>query len=573
MKAKIFFLFILNVQFIILTAQNPVLIPDTLSGTSFELTLQNGTFNFFKGQKTETMGVNGNILGPTLMFNKGDFVDIRVNNQLTETTTIHWHGMHVSASNDGGPHTTIAPSGTWNPKFTVMDKAATYWYHPHLHENTNKHVSLGIAGFIIVRDKEEAALNLPGKYGVDDFPLVIQTKDFDTNQQIVVPSNSDDIPMVNATIDPFLNVPAQVVRLRLLNGSSQRVINVGLSGNLSFYQIASDGGLLSKPVLLTRLQLAPGERAEILVDFSAKLGQSIHLMSFASELQSGIYGASSPGIMQMLTLNGYNPNPLNGSNFNLIEFIVSGQTDTPVLTIPQTLITDSRLKESDANTTRFLTITPAAMGPNQLNGKFLINGLLFNMNVINFSIPLNNTEIWSITNQSAIAHPFHIHDVQFYVLDRNGVAPAPTELGRKDVILIKPMETVRFITKFTDFANDTVPYMFHCHMLAHEDDGMMLQFEVVDRSTETGLKQLNSDIINVYPNPVNENNTILTISGFIGYKLYFELYNMQGQKIAGQNIETKNEPFTINLQRILHGTYILKLVGNKMTHTEKIIVR
>ena len=113
MKAKIFFLFILNVQFIILTAQNPVLIPDTLSGTSFELTLQNGTFNFFKGQKTETMGVNGNILGPTLMFNKGDFVDIRVNNQLTETTTIHWHGMHVSASNDGGPHTTIAPSGTW----------------------------------------------------------------------------------------------------------------------------------------------------------------------------------------------------------------------------------------------------------------------------------------------------------------------------------------------------------------------------------------------------------------------------------------------------------------------------
>lgn len=556
-----------------LSAQNQLLIPDTLSGTNVELNLQNGNFNFYKGQKTATMGVNGNILGPTLIFNKGDFVNIRVNNHLTETTTIHWHGMHVSASNDGGPHTTIAPSETWNPRFTVMDKAATYWYHPHLHEHTNKHVSLGIAGFIIVRDKEEAALNLPKKYGVDDFPLVIQTKHFDADKQIVVPSNSDDIPMVNATIDPFLNVPAQVVRLRLLNGSSQRVFNVGLSENLPFYQIASDGGLLSKPVKLTRLQLAPGERAEILVDFSGKTGQSVHLMSYASELQSGIYGASSPGIMLMLTLNGYNPNPLNGSNFNLIEFIVSGQTNTPVLTIPSTLVSVTRLKQSDANTTRSLTITPAAMGPNQLNGKFLINGLLFNMDVINFSIPLNNTEIWSITNQSAIAHPFHIHDVQFYVLDRNGVAPAEGEQGRKDVILIKPMETVRFITQFTDFANDTVPYMFHCHMLAHEDDGMMLQFEVVDRSTATGLEQLNSDIINVYPNPVNAKNTTLTISGFTTDKLNYELYDLHGQKIAVQKIETKNELFTINLPEILPGTYLLKLIGDKITHTEKIIVR
>lgn len=101
------------------------------------------------------MGVNGNILGPTLIMNEGDFVDIKVDNQLSDTTTIHWHGMHVSAENDGGPHTIILSGDVWNPSFTVMDKAGTYWYHPHLHRKTNEHVSKGIAGFIIVRDEEK----------------------------------------------------------------------------------------------------------------------------------------------------------------------------------------------------------------------------------------------------------------------------------------------------------------------------------------------------------------------------------------------------------------------------------
>ena len=167
--------------------QNQIIIPDTIAGTEFELTLQNGTFEFYTGVNTTTMGVNGNILGPTLIMEKNSFVEMQVNNNLNDTTTIHWHGMHVSAENDGGPHTIILPGSSWNPSFQVLDKAGTYWYHPHLHEKTNKHVSLGIAGFILVRDGEEAALNLPRDYGVDDFPLAIQTKDFDSNNEIVVP--------------------------------------------------------------------------------------------------------------------------------------------------------------------------------------------------------------------------------------------------------------------------------------------------------------------------------------------------------------------------------------------------
>jgi len=571
MNAKILFLFISVTSAVTLAAQNRVLIPDTLSGKSFELILQNGKTRFYNDRETVTMGVNGNILGPTLLMNQGDFVNVKVSNQLAETTTIHWHGMHVSASNDGGPHTTIAPGTSWNPKFRVMDKAATYWYHPHLHENTNKHVSLGIAGFIFVRDEQEAALNLPRKYGVDDFPLVIQTKNFDAVRQIVVPSNTDNVCMVNATINPYLDVPAQVVRLRLLNGSSQRVFNLGLSGNLPFYQIASDGGLLGKPVLLIRLLLAPGERAEILVDFSGKKEQTIGLMSYASELQNGIYGAAYPSNMGgMINLNGYNPNPLNGANFNVIEFKVLAQTTNPVLSVSAVLADVLQIPQSETNITRNLNISPASMGPNQLNGKFLINGLLFNMDVINVSIPLNNTEIWSISNQTAIAHPFHIHDVQFYVLDRNGASPPLNEQGRKDVVLVKSMETVRFITRFTDFANDSVPYMLHCHMLAHEDDGMMLQFEVVDKTTSIEFQQTHH--IKLFPNPLNSKNAILTVSGIENGFVDYDIYNLTGQTVVTKNKIVQNNTFTINLSEIAPGTYLFKIRNKKQEYSEKILI-
>lgn len=503
-------------------AQNPLHIPNTLNGTNINLNLQNGTKQFYSGQITNTMGVNGNILGPTLILNNGDIVNLSVNNQIDEITTMHWHGMHVSAENDGGPHTTIDPNTTWSPSFTVLDKAATYWYHPHLHEKTNKHVSKGIAGFIIVKDAEENALNLPRTYGVDDFPLLIQTKDFDANNQIVIPSNSDDVVMVNATIDAALSVPEQVVRFRVLNGSSMRVFNIGLSGNQTFYQIASDGGLLSDNLPLTRLQIGPGERAEILVNFSGMNSQTVFLKSYASEFPNGIYGATNPGMGAGMRLNGYNPNALNGTDFNIMQFNVGLQTTTPITTIASPLATVTPIPEANSNTLRTITMSPVTFGPNQLNGNFYLNSVLFDIDVINEIVPLDNTEIWTITNNSAIAHPFHIHDVQFYVLDRNGNTPPPSEQGRKDVILVKPFETVRFITKFEDFAS-TVPYMYHCHMLAHEDSGMMGQFVVSNAlSVDDNIYEENNLII--YPNPSNGEVTIefdrkplkITISDALG---------------------------------------------------------
>ena len=202
----------------ILSAQNPLAIPPVLSGTTFELNLQNGSRTFFPGSTTTTMGINGDLLGPTLILNAGDVVIMNVHNNLGEESTIHWHGMHVSAANDGGPHTVIEPGTTWSPQFEILDKAGTYWYHPHLHEKTAEHVTKGIAGFIIVKDAEEAALALPRTYGEDDFPIVLQSRAFDADKQFIVETAADDFMMVNGTLDAYLDAPAQVVRLRLLNG-------------------------------------------------------------------------------------------------------------------------------------------------------------------------------------------------------------------------------------------------------------------------------------------------------------------------------------------------------------------
>ena len=307
-------------------SQSPLFIPDTLSGASVNLNLQYGQFEFYPGFSTNTIGYNQDILGPTLILEKGNDVTLNVTNSLSEATTLHWHGLHVSSENDGGPHTVIEAGQVWSPSFTVLDNAATYWYHPHLHEHTEEQVTRGAAGFIIVRDDEEAQLELPRTYGVDDYPIVIQSRAFDTNKQLLWSTSSDDVIICNSTLDAYLDVPAQVIRLRLLNGSTERSYNLGFQGNLEFSQIATDGGLLNTSISMTRLRLAPGERAEILLDLSAFQGQSFNMMSYASELPNGIYGAANPSVMPMGNIPGYSNNLLNGNDFDILLLNVVSPT-------------------------------------------------------------------------------------------------------------------------------------------------------------------------------------------------------------------------------------------------------
>jgi len=556
--------------------QTQLAIPDTLSGINFNLTVKSGTVNFYPGFVTNTMGVNGNYLGPTLILRKGEHVLMNVTNSLTDTTTIHWHGMHVAPENDGGPHTVISPGTTWRPQFTVMDNAATYWYHPHLHKKTAEHVTKGVAGFIIVRDNQETALKLPRKYGIDDFPIVVQSRAFDTAKQFIVRSELDSVILVNGTKNPYLQVPAQVVRLRLLNGSTERTYNFGLKGNKSFYQIGGDGGLLNLSLQLIRLRLALGERAEILVDFTSMQGQSTYLMSYASELTSGIIGASSVGMGG--SLPDYANNKLNGADFNILRIDVIAPTVNPITTIPTSLTTNIPWNTASVNATRILTFTSTG-GMMNVVGPFVINGVLFNMNTINYNVPLNNIEIWELRNQSLVAHPFHIHDVQFYLLDRNGRQVPSNERGRKDVVLVEPMETVRFITKFEDFSNATIPYMYHCHLLTHEDDGMMGQFLVTN---PTDVMEEKSSLPNSfsleqnYPNPFNPETVIgyhIPVASHVTIKVFDSL----GEEVATLVNEFKSagsykSQFSINNYQLSSGVYFYRLNTSTFMETKKFVL-
>lgn len=531
-------------------AQTPLYIPPTIETSTIDLTLQNGTTQFYNGVTTNTMGANGSLLGPTLILNKDDQVTINVNNQLGEETTIHWHGLHVAPENDGGPHS-IIPDGTiWSPQFTVLDQAGINWYHPHLHSTTNEHVSKGIAGLILVKDQEEAALTLPRDYGIDDFPIIVQTKGFTASGQIEWMSELDTSLMVNGTIDPYLDAPAQVVRLRLLNGSSQRFYKFGFSNNASFQLIGTDGGLLEAPVPLTRYQMGPGQRADILIDLSGIQGQNIQLMNFGSEIANAIYGASQPGMMPQLMLPGYDQNPLNGNDYTVLDIQVGAPTSNPVTTIPTNLTTHNIPQEGTEDITRSLLFNTQQ----NIVGPFTINGSLFDMNVINYTVPLGNREIWSLTNQTPIAHPFHIHDVQFYILDINGSPPPPELSGLNDVVMVPAgMGNVRFIADFLDHANDTIPYMYHCHMLTHEDEGMMGQFIVTDPNAS--VVENMSSLANVYPNPSKD---VISVTHPRLKNAELTLVDITGSVIPISMALQSTDEGIINLSSIASGMYLLQ---------------
>jgi len=447
--------------------QTLIPIPDTLSGTSFYLTIEDSVTQFYPGFSTNTIGYNGSYLGPTLILNQNDIVELMVVNQLADTTTTHWHGLHVHPMHDGGPHSLILPSETWMAHFKVMDKAATYWYHPHPHGKTMEQVVKGAAGLIIVRDSEEAALTLPRTYGVDDIPLIFQFQTFDTlTKQIIVNDEFDNAVLVNGTINGMVNAPAQMVRLRLLNASSMRFFRFGFDNNRTFHQITSDAGLLDAPVALSRLDLSPGERAEILVDFSGEQGDTLFLKTYASEFPTGYPGGEMMMGMQL--------GPLDDIDFNVLQINVTAPTSNPVTTIPSALTTNTVWDETGVSQ-RFLDLTAQPM---MSMSNFFINGAQFDMEVVNFSVQQESVEIWNIENLTFVAHPFHIHGNHFYVLEKNGVSTPLNEQGRKDVVLIPARSGVKVITKYADFSDTTMPYMYHCHILSHEDNGMMGQFTV-----------------------------------------------------------------------------------------------
>ena len=536
--------------------QNQLLMPPTLTGPNYNLIVDYDSLEIFPGIFTQTAGVNGAILGPTLIINNGDVVSMNVENRLLDTTTMHWHGVHLPSPMDGGPHSKIYPNTTWSPTWTAMDRASTMWYHPHLHHKTYKHVMMGVSGLIINRDVDEAALALPRTYGIDDIPLVLQTKVMTSNYQIdsdMMNSAIDTLFLANATRNAYFDAPAQVVRFRILNGSPMRVYNLGLSNGNNFWVIGSDGGLLSAPVQNNRLLIAPGERYEILVDLSGMQGQNISILNYGTGIPSSTYGSGS--MMGGGAIQNYNNNPLNGADFTMLSLNVVSQTSNPISTIPATLVSVNPYSQTNIDENRQFTFTSTG----GQSGPFLINGNTFDMSQVNHVIPLNNKEIWSFTNQTPIAHPFHIHDIQFNILEINGAAPPLHMQGWKDILLIPGHQgSAKFIAKFDDFADANVPFMYHCHMLVHEDEGMMGQFTVVDEGT-TSVEILENNIFSAYPNPTND-------------KIQVKLKDLENQEIEILDIKGSlmfkgiltEMISTIDVSKLSKGIYFVT-VGNTTT--------
>ncbi|MGL1933285.1 MAG: multicopper oxidase domain-containing protein [Desulfotalea sp.] len=452
-----------------LSFKNPLPIPPILEATriksgnkSFELTVQNGETSFFQGITTPTMGYNGNYLGPTIKVRNGDDVMFKIQNTLHQETTVHWHGLHVPANWDGGPRQKINAGKEWNPNFTIKQPAATLWYHPHAMGLTGEQVYNGLAGMFIIEDEISDKLNIPKTYGLDDFPIVLQDRRFYENGKFAYVQSMMDVMhgvignylLVNGEIRPQLKVPKGLVRLRVLNGSNSTIYKIAFADGRSFVQIATDGGFQENPVSLNYLYLSPGERSEIIVDFSND-DQTLALSLLVDQ---------SPG-----------------GRFEAMQISVDPSLPTKLTSIPETLAAINWLSEKEAAKTRTFVMETMSRGMGmRRGGRLTINGENMDMNKINETVKLGDVEIWEIENYSAmmmkLPHSMHLHDVQFQILDRNGVAPPPHEKGRKDTVLIPPGEKVRIIAKFEDY---TGVYMYHCHLLEHEDNGMMGQFEVV----------------------------------------------------------------------------------------------
>jgi FtsP/CotA-like multicopper oxidase with cupredoxin domain len=438
----------------------PVLEPETdAEGRRvFDLDLQRGTSELVPGTSSETWGANGSYLGPTLRASRGDEVQINVDNDLPEATTIHWHGMHLPADADGNPHQPIASGGRWSPEWRIDQPAATLWYHPHPHGRTADHVYRGLAGLFLL-DEPAADAGLPSEYGVNDIPVILQDKRFDGDGSLDMSAplfsavgQLGDTMLVNGTYNPHVEVGDELVRLRVLNASNGRTYNLGFDDDRTFDLVGTDGGLLPSPHATRRVQLSPGERVEIVARLSP--GERAVLRSYPPDL-----GLNS---VQKRFSGG-------DDSFDLLE--VRAAADLAAAAPLRDRIADDTLPDPDnAVTTRQF----------ELNGSNRIDGQRMDPTRVDTVVAVDTTEIWEVTNGSGNPHNFHIHDVQFRIVDYDGQRPSPRLAGPKDTIFLPPRASARLAVRFSDYTDPTTPYMYHCHVLRHEDNGMMAQFTVVD---------------------------------------------------------------------------------------------
>lgn len=592
---------------------NPIPIPELIDQDLVELTIDQTMHNFnpngtdslntlipaygynVKGQASSTL------LGPTIAWRYGHQVNSKITNNLPVLTTVHWHGAHIPVDTDGGPHQRIQPGETWDINFEIKDKSSTMWYHPHAFDITYEQVQLGLAGMIYVEDPEggDAILSeihqiLPTEYGVNDFPIIVQTKQFGSDttgqQQIkstLDPGYKDNFSyLVNGVVDPSLELPASMVRLRMLNGDGKFAFNFGLedeAGNRdSFQLIATDGGYTDRSYKLDTIIMAGGERTEWLLDLRGREGDILYLMNYSATIPEGIIGGPKPNVAKRKA-----DNPYFDTNTRLLKITVgeSAGPPSPIISFPIPLHPSEAPPLSEVSNTRLKTLYQSriikSVGDTTKN-IYNIDKILMDTSVINDTVFLNTTELWTIDNQTNAAHPWHIHDTHFWVtkiIDEND-----NELdkslypeifaGPLDNVLIRAGWKLDYIIQFKDYATPakaSLTYMYHCHILPHEDRGMMHQWVVTTPELLTSVETpLPLDFpFKLYPNPAANYLYLESASTTTSQIRFFDL---SGRLLQQQKVPAFDGTTQISLQGLPKGMVFMEWHMEKGVVTRKVIL-
>ncbi len=471
----------------------PILEPTSVAGgtVDYDLTAHASLTPFFSDRATPTYGYNGmSYLGPTIRLRRGRRTRITLHNQLPAEgpapvpmsmngaamdhagvpngTSLHLHGLVVASEADTTPSDCCAPLPPGQSRssvvFTPDQPSATLWYHPHPYQDTGRQVYLGLGGMLLVDDPAEARFKLPHTYGVDDLPIIVQDRRFAPDRSLLFRDRKEDEEgmlgnriLVNGAITPHADVAATRVRLRLVNASNARAYLFAFRDGRSFDQIATDGGLLSAPMTVEEVLVPPAGRAEIVVDLSHDSGKALHLVSRGFQAPAGRSSLSLP----------------NGANFPVMEFRVAAPR--PSHGLPTRFAELPAADDRRATVTRVFELEKGG-DEDVSSGDDTINGKRFDGARIDERVKAGAWEVWTVVNHSReIAHPFHVHGVQFRVLKRNSGPLTPNDQGWKDTVNVLPRETVQMLLHFDKQAG---VYMYHCHNLEHEDMGMMGTYEV-----------------------------------------------------------------------------------------------
>jgi FtsP/CotA-like multicopper oxidase with cupredoxin domain len=429
----------------------------------FEAVIEAGPsqVEFVKGIKTEVLAYNGAVPGPMIEVMEGDKFKLTFRNKIVDQdSTIHWHGLDIPPDQDGNPSDPVASGQEHVYEFDIPEgSAGSYWYHPHPHGHTAEQVYRGLAGAFIVRAKNDP---LPRELG--DTVLIISSISLNTDGSVAENTMMDlmngregDHVLVNGAKQPVLNIaPGSSRRFRLYNATNGRFLKLSLNGH-DMTLVGTDGGLLAAPVPgMKDILLAPAERAEIIVDFKNTEGK-VTLVSLPYE--RGWMGGDAPA----------------AESISLITFNLGGKVGAKT-TLPTQLRVIADLGVPKA--TKHIELSETmGMASGMMSMGFLIDSKSFDMSRIDLTSVVGDVELWEIVNTTTMDHPFHIHGGQFQIIERErkGNRIAAPFLSWKDTVNIVQGETVRVKMRQARAGLR----MYHCHILEHEDAGMMGTLRVV----------------------------------------------------------------------------------------------